>query len=189
MCDTETNRNSRSGLPFDSLVMEVYYRLSSGDSSVREEASLSLVNDLRLAQSLFDDNNSSSGNIPKVIHGNGSANGNGFGDPRIPHIRVAEQISPSAHVSEDEDDDEDDDHGGTAQDKEKEKENEEEEELQNCAPSVRYALRRLVRGVGSSREVYSIFAFCFLFDAFSVCMVIDFGGKNLYIHVRGCPHA
>ena len=151
--------------------MEVYYRLSSGDSSVREEASLSLVNDLRLAQSLYDKNS----NIPKVFHGNGSVNGNGCGGPQIPDVRVAEQVSRPAHVSEDEKEEEDDDDDdGIAQDKVKEKENEEEEELQNCAPSVRYALRRLIRGVGSSREVclFLLFVFCY--------MLIDFGGKRVH---------
>lgn len=39
---------------------------------------------------------------------------------------------------------------------------EKDDGLDECAPSVRYAVRRLIRGVSSSREVCSVSFFCFV---------------------------
>jgi DNA polymerase phi len=43
---------------------------------------------------------------------------------------------------------------------------EKDDGLKNCAPSVRYAIRRLIRGVSSSREVLLVLFVCFCFLIF-----------------------
>jgi hypothetical protein len=151
--------------------MEVYYRLSSRDPSVREEASLSLLNDLRLAQSLHDPTKHS---LSHTAHANGNGSDFGGGGSRdrgreAEHDagRSEKRKQGNEEAEEEEEEEEDDDDVD---------EEEAGEGLQHCSPSVQYALRRLVRGVGSSREVCSVFAM------FSFPISACFVASSLRVH-------
>lgn len=97
--------------------MELYWKLASGDASVREEAAVALVRDLLQSQQQQEKGahaHKEEGDAPHHHHFSNN------------YHQAAEEVLLGASA--------------------------EDEGLPNCTPAVQYALRRLVRGVASSRE-------------------------------------
>lgn len=97
--------------------MELYWKLASGDASVREEAAVALVRDLLQSQQQQEKGAHVHKEEGDAAHHHQSSNN---------YHQAAEEVLLGASA--------------------------EDEGLRNCTPAVQYALRRLVRGVASSRE-------------------------------------